>query len=96
MKTSLTRNAFLKSSTATIALPFLESFGFKKFASAASQAAPAIPKRMIWMGMGFGVTADKWFPKTEDERTDYSFPSILKPLEAHRNDLSFIQNLTNL
>lgn len=91
MKINLTRRAVLRNSTATVALPFLESFGFRKFASAAEVAPP--PKRMVWMGMGFGVTADKWFPEVDDFGADYTFPSILKPLEKHRNDLTFIQNL---
>ncbi len=87
----LSRRAILKSSSATVALPFLESFGFRKFASAAEAAVP--PKRLVWLGMGFGVTADKWFPEREEAGTDYVFPSILKPLEKHRKDLTFIQNL---
>ncbi|MEM7603177.1 MAG: DUF1552 domain-containing protein, partial [Verrucomicrobiota bacterium] len=91
MKNSFTRRALLKSSTATIALPFLESFGFRKFAKAAAPVAP--PKRMIWLGMGFGVTADKWFPAQEQTGADYDFPEILKPLEKHREDITFIQNL---
>lgn len=45
------------------------------------------------MGMGFGVTADKWFPKVDQVGTDYDFPEILKPLERHRQDVTFIQNL---
>lgn len=91
MKKHLTRRALLKSSTATVALPFLESFGFRKFVRA-KEVAKA-PKRMIWLGMGFGVTADKWFPKTEETGSEYEFPSILKPLEKHRDELTFIQNL---
>ncbi len=91
MKSNLTRRAVLRSSSATIALPFLESFGFRRFASAAEAVAP--PKRMIWLGMGFGVTADKWFPERDDTGADYKFPSVLKPLEKHRKDLSFVQNL---
>lgn len=88
---ALTRRAILRSSTATIALPFLESFGFRRFSRAADVVAPL--KRMIWMGMGFGVTADKWFPSEADTGADYAFPEILKPLEKHRKDLTFIQNL---
>ncbi len=86
-----TRRAFLRSSSATIALPFLESFGHKAFAATVTNSAP--PKRLLYMGMGFGVTADKWFPEDKATTSDYIFPSILKPLEKHRNDLSFIQNL---
>ncbi len=86
-----TRRAFLKSSTATIALPFLESFGHRAFAAAPKLAAP--PKRLLYMGMGFGVTADKWFPERDQTGSDYEFPAILNPLEKHREDLTFIQNL---
>ncbi len=93
MNKNLTRRAVLRSSTATIALPFLESFGFRKYVKAADVAAP--PKRMIWMGMGFGVTADKWFPEKEDTGYDYQFPSVLTPLEKHRQDISFVQNLSH-
>ena len=85
------RRAFLKSSTATIALPFLESFGYKAFAATKAVSTP--PKRLLYMGMGFGVTADKWFPDRKQTGNDYVFPSILKPLEKHRGDLTFIQNL---
>lgn len=86
-----TRRGVLKSSTATIALPFLESWGFRKYAAAADVVKA--PKRMVWLGMGFGVTADKWFPNKDQVGADYDFPKILKPLEKHRNDLTFIQNL---
>ncbi|MDF1814321.1 MAG: DUF1552 domain-containing protein [Verrucomicrobiales bacterium] len=90
---SISRRAVLRSSTATIALPFLESFGFRKFASAADVTTP--PKRMVWLGIGFGVTADKWFPNREQTGTEYDFPEVLKPLEKHRGDLTFLQNLTH-
>jgi len=91
MNKNLTRRAVFKSSTATVALPFLESFGFRKYVKAAEVAAA--PKRMIWMGMGFGVTADKWFPEADDTGFDYKFPTILSPLEKHKKDISFLQNL---
>jgi len=90
---SIQRRTFLRSSSAVVALPFLESFGFRKFASAAGNPVVAPAKRMIWLGMGFGVTADKWFPNPEQTGADYTFPDILKPLEKHREDLTFIQNL---
>ena len=91
MSKTHTRRGILRSGSAAIALPFLESLGFRKFAGAAEIAAP--PKRMIFMGMGFGVTADKWFPNRNQVGESYEFPSILKPLEKHRKDLTFIQNL---
>lgn len=91
-KNNITRRGVLRSSSAVIALPFLESLGFRKFASAAADTQ-APPKRMVFMGMGFGVTADKWFPSREQVGEGYDFPSVLKPLEKHRSDLTFIQNM---
>ena len=43
-----TRRHFLQSSTALIALPALESLGFRRFASAAAPATP--PKRLLFLG----------------------------------------------
>ena len=91
MNHGISRRTFLRSSSATIALPYLHSLGFRRFASAKDLAV--IPKRMIWLGMGFGVTADKWFPDKTELGSNYRFPEILSPLERHRKDLTFIQNL---
>ncbi|MFT5466374.1 MAG: hypothetical protein ACI8UO_001474 [Verrucomicrobiales bacterium] len=88
------RRAFLRSSTATIALPFLESFGFQRFASAAAEVAPP-PKRMIFLGFGWGVTRETWFPDRADTGDGYELPLGLKPLERHKSDITVIQNLTN-
>ena len=46
-----TRRHFLRSSTALIALPFLESLGFRRFASATPVATP--PKRLLFIGFVF-------------------------------------------
>ncbi|MEO6787387.1 MAG: DUF1552 domain-containing protein, partial [Chthoniobacteraceae bacterium] len=80
-----------RSTTALIALPFLESFGFRKFASAAP--AVVVPKRMAFIGMGFGVTADRWYPDVKSVGANYEIPEILKPLTRHKKDITFIQNL---
>lgn len=45
------RRHFLRGSSALIALPALESLGFKAFA-APKVAAP--PKRMVFLGFGWG------------------------------------------
>ena len=55
-----TRRQFLQSSSALIALPFLESLGFRSFASAAGSAMP--PKRLIFLGFGWGITESTWYP----------------------------------
>ena len=86
------RRAILRGAGALITLPFMESFGFRPFASAAS-AVTTIPKRVAFLGMGYGITADRWYPDRETVGEDYAFPAILKPLAKHKKDLSFIQNL---
>lgn len=87
------RRGFLKSTSALIALPFLESWGFRRFASAAPALLTAPPKRMIFLGMGFGVTADRWYPDTKTVGENYKLPKILKPLARHQKDITIIQNL---
>jgi hypothetical protein len=76
-----TRRHFLSSSSALIALPFLESLGFHRFASAAVPTAPA--KRMIFLGIGFGVTKETWYPDVKQTGTNYTLPPGLAPLARH-------------
>lgn len=90
---NLPRRHFLRSSTAVIALPFLESFGFRRFASAAKAVAP--PKRLVFLGMGFGVTKDTWYPDKKTVGTDYVLPEGLQPLAKHKENITIIQNLAN-
>jgi hypothetical protein len=92
MKTSLSRRHFLRSSTALIALPFLESFGFQRFASA---AAVAPPKRLVFLGFGWGITQESWYPDIKQPGADYILPEGLKPLARHKADFSIVQGLWN-
>lgn len=89
----LARRNFLRSSSAVIALPFLESLGFRRFASAAKLATP--PKRFVFLGMGFGVTRDTWFPDLDTTGANYTLPKGLQPLARHQKDITVIQNLAN-
>ncbi|MDQ3622661.1 MAG: DUF1552 domain-containing protein [Verrucomicrobiota bacterium] len=88
-----TRRAFLRSTTALIALPALESLGFRRFASAA--ALIARPKRMLFFGFGYGVTKETWYPKQDDTGPGFTLPAGLQPLERHRRDITVIQGLMN-
>ncbi len=90
---SLGRRLFLRSTSALVALPFFESLGVPKVASAAVGTAAAPPKRMVFLGMGFGVTADTWYPDVNQTGRDYQLPHVLKPLAKHQKDLTIIQNL---
>ncbi|MCC9642081.1 DUF1552 domain-containing protein [Rhodopirellula sp. JC740] len=91
-KTFHSRRAFLRSGSALITLPMLESFGFRRFASAASNVVTP-PKRAVFLGMGFGVTADRWYPDINTVGEKYELPKILQPLARHQSDITIIQNL---
>jgi hypothetical protein len=41
-------------------LPVLASLGFQRFASAAPVPTP--PKRLTFLGFGWGITTESWFP----------------------------------
>jgi hypothetical protein len=88
-----TRRQFLQSSTALIALPMLESLGFQRFASAAPTAEP--PKRLIFLGFGWGITESTWYPDIKTPGADYELPLGLKPLARHKKDFSVVQGLWN-
>ena len=87
-----TRRHFLRSSTSLIALPFLESLGFKAFAA---PAATAPPKRMIFLNFGWGVTNETWFPDVKKTGPDWELSDGLKPLERHRKDITVVQGCSN-
>ncbi len=88
-----TRRHFLQSSTALIALPMLESLGFRRFASAAGPAMP--PKRLLFLGFGWGITEDTWYPDITKPGPDYELPKGLQPLARHKADFSVVQGLWN-
>ncbi len=93
MNTPLNRRHFLRSSTALIALPFLESLGFRRFASAATMVAP--PKRMIFLAFGWGVTRETWFPDVKQTGAGYDLPQGLAPLARHKKDITIVQGTSN-
>ena len=89
----LSRRHFLRSTAGSlIALPFLPSLGFRAFAAEKSKT-PA--KRMVFLGFGFGVTNETWFPDIKQTGADYTLPPGLAPLERHKNDFTVVQGCTN-
>lgn len=88
----LSRRTFLKSSSATIVLPLLDA---NVAAIPKSYRSSAIPKRLVFIPMGYGVVSSAWFPSTKDTGSDYELPTSLKPFEDVKSDISVIQNLTN-
>ncbi|MEM9365418.1 MAG: DUF1552 domain-containing protein [Planctomycetota bacterium] len=92
MKYPVSRRNILRSSSALITLPFMESMGVSQAARAA-EASDSPPKRMVFLGIGYGVTADRWYPDRSTTGFDYQLPDLLKPLARHQSDITIIQNL---
>jgi hypothetical protein len=87
-----TRRHFLRSTGTLIALPALESIGFKAF------AAPKVgtpPKRMVFLGFGWGVTNETWFPDVKKTGTAWELSEGLKPLARHQKDITVVQGCAN-
>lgn len=89
---SLPRRQFLRGTGALIALPFLESFGFRAFASA---KPAAVPKRMVFLGFGWGVTNETWFPDPQKTGENWELSEGLRPLAKHQADLTVVQGCSN-
>ena len=87
------RRVFLGSSTALVALPVMQSLGVQRPAFAAVEEAPSAPKRMVFLGIGFGVTKESWYPDLSDVGAGFTMPKVLQPLAKHQNNLSIIQNV---
>lgn len=93
MTVSLNRRKFLRAAGALLALPALESAGFRRFVRAASPGLP--PKRVVFLGTGYGVTQETWFPSLQEPGSNYTLPDGLKPLERHRQLFSIVQGVSN-
>ena len=91
-KYPIARRHFLRSTSALITLPALESIGFKAFA-ATKTAAP--PKRMVFLGFGWGVTNETWFPDVKKTGAAWELSEGLKPLARHKADITVVQGCSN-
>lgn len=89
------RRHFLRGTGALIALPALESIGFRRFASAASKVPSAPSKRCVFLSIGFGVTKETWFPDVLQTGADYELSEGLSPLARHQSDITVIQGCSN-
>jgi hypothetical protein len=93
MKFLRSRRAFLRSGGSLIALPLLQSMGFHRFAKAGT--SPVLPKRIVFLGIGYGVTQESWLPNVKDRGEHYTLPAGLAPMARHRADFTIVQGLTN-
>lgn len=93
MEKPVSRRTILRAAGSTIALPLFPSLGPARSARAA--AATARPKRMVFLGFGWGVTNETWFPDRNSTGAGYALPEGLKPLERHKDRFTVIQGLSN-
>ena len=84
--TMINRRYFLRGLGVAIALPAFESLH-----AATANRSNATAKRFVCVSPNYGMNPGGFFP----ERTgaDYAMPSLLKPLEPHRRDLTIFTNL---
>ncbi len=82
-----TRRHFLKSAGVTLALPLMESLGWRAFAATSS----ARPRRMVCIGNALGFYQPAFWP--EKTGRGYDLPELLQPLAAHQKDFTLFQGL---
>ncbi len=85
------RRSFLRNLGTLVALPALESTGFRAFAAAAKPVAPAT--RMAFMYIPNGVNVDKWM--VNGTGADYQLSPTLETLAPFKQDFSVLSNLTH-
>src|SRR5215831_11565072 len=89
-KKSLPRRTFLHGMGAAVALPFLESMAPAMTPLSQSPARP--PLRFGGVYLPNGCVMDNWTPKTTDAGLEIT--PILKPLEAFRDQMTVVGNLS--
>src|SRR5215471_15068184 len=89
-KKSLPRRTFLHGMGAAVALPFLESMAPAMTPLSQSSARP--PLRFGGVYLPNGCVMDNWTPKTTDGSLEIT--PILKPLEAFRDQMTVVGNLS--
>jgi hypothetical protein len=87
------RRRFLRASGGLIALPWLESLAPRTSAAAAAASLP--PKRMVFLGFGWGVTNETWFPDAKKTGADYELSPGLAPLARHKEHFTVVQGCSN-
>ncbi|MEY2598422.1 MAG: hypothetical protein RLZZ142_681, partial [Verrucomicrobiota bacterium] len=89
---ALSRRHFLRSASALIALPWMPSLGWRAFAASREVS---VPKRMVAIAFGYGITNETWFPDPKKTGANYELSPGLKPLERHKGRITVIQGLSN-
>ena len=91
----INRRHFLRGAGVLLALPALESLAYdtKSFSRNKKPATPS--KRMIFLGFGWGVTNETWYPDVKDTGANYKLPQGLAPLAKYKKDFTLIQGCSH-
>lgn len=89
----MNRRNFLRAASSFVALPFLPSLGFVRGVSAAAVEKAARPKRLMFMGYGWGNAPEGFFPDKAQVGRDYALTPALEPLARHRTRFSVLQGM---
>ncbi len=87
---SSTRRSFLRAGSSVLAVPFLETF------AAPSATSETPPKRVVFLGGGFGFTKDSFYPTEAGRFSEIGLTEGLTPLKRHQEDITMVSNLSNL
>lgn len=89
---AIDRRTVLKAAGAAIALPPLASLHWR---AGVAETLPAATRRLVFVGIGFGVTNETWFPDRAKTGRDFELSAGLAPLARHKHRMSVIQGLSN-
>ena len=81
---AINRRNFLRGVGVSLALPSLESLQ-------AATASKSSARRFVCVSPNYGMNPGGFFP--EQTGSDYVMPTLLKPLERHKRDLTVFSNL---
>ena len=87
MRQQSSRRLFLRAVGVSVALPTLES----SQRAHAKESKHESPRRMVCVGNEFGMYGGEFWPETDGK--DYEFTKLLKPLEAHRENMTLFSHL---
>jgi len=87
--TTPSRRSFLRSATACLALPCLDTF------AAAVSDLPGPKKRMIFLGQGYGFLPD-FYPNESGRFSELGLTEGMSSLKKHQDDITLLGNLINV
>jgi len=87
------RRVFLKACPLALTLPLLASASGRTSMAAAAIEAP--PKRLVFLGGGYGFTKQTFYPTKAGKFSKIGATQGLKPLQKHLDDITLVSKLHN-